>query len=214
VTKAQIPASSALSLTIAGANTIPATGVTAVAINLTAANEAAGGYFIAYADGTTRPNTTAVSFATAAAMAGESIIPVGTNGKIDIYNASGGATDLIGDIVGYYSGASTTTGLAGQKYHPLDSTRLLDTRMTNTILSAVNPTLVINLTTTQETGSGLLIVYPGNSPTAPNTSNLDYGTASLANLDLAQTSNNTFTVANTSSDTHLIIDTDGYFANY
>lgn len=84
------------------------------------------------------------------------------------------------------------------------------------MISAVNPTLVINLIATQETGGGNLSALPGNlSYTTPSTTSLVYGTNSIANLDLAATTSNYFSVLNYSSaTTHLIIDTDGYFANY
>lgn len=219
-----IGANTALAVTVADAHTIP-TGVSAVAVNLTAIDEATGGYLTAYADGTSTPTTTTVSFSAGQAIGAMSIIPVNTsNGRIDVYNASGGTTDVIADVVGYF-----TPGTTGQKYHPLDATRLFDTRLNNdplktnearplpqSVISAVNPTLVINLTATQETGGGNLSALPGNlSYTTPSTTSLIYSTNSIANLDLAATTNNYLSVLNYSSaTTHLIIDTNGYFASY
>jgi hypothetical protein len=227
--KAQIGGGKSLQVAIAGTNGVPAAGVTAVAINLTAVDEVTGGPLIAYPDGIATPTTTAVSFNTNEPTAAMSILPLGSDGKIDLYNASGGATDAIGDIVGYYTTAATS-GPNAQMYHPLDSTRLLDTRLLSkpvasysaypyqqSVVSAVNPTLVVNITATQETVGGLLTLVPGDfaSYTQPPTSTLNYASLSIANLDLAQTTNNYFTLFNNSAGTtHLIIDTNGYFAGY
>ena len=227
--KAQIGGGKSLQVTIAGVKGVPA-GATAVAINLTAADEATGGPLIAYPDGMATPTTTALSFGTNQPSAAMTILPLGSDGKIDLYNDSGGAIDAIGDVVGYYTTVATS-GPNAQKYHPLDSTRLLDTRLLSTgplpsysafpyrqtTVSAVNPTLVVNITATQGTVGGLLTVVPGDisTYTQPPTSTLNYATLSIANLDLAQTTNNYFTLFNNSSGTtHLIIDTNGYFAGY
>ena len=226
--KAPLAAGSTLALTVTGINTgtgtIP-TAVTAVAVDIAVTNPATGGYLNAYPDSSATPATTTISFSANQTIAAAGIIPV-ANGKIDLHNASGGTLDAIADIVGYF-----TPGTGGQKYHPLDATRLLDTRLSNTpfkadearpvqqtVISAVSPTLVTNLTATQETGGGNLTALPENTNTfsAPTTTTLVYNTTgSIANLDLAATQDGYLTVLNYSSaTTHLIIDTNGYFASY
>jgi hypothetical protein len=217
-----------LTLTIAGDNTggagIPATGVTAVALNLTAVAAAGdSGTLIAYPDGVTRPVVTLLNYDGGGASAGTVIIPVavGTDGKIDIYNDSSTPTDLIGDLSGYF-----TTATAGQYYHPLDSTRIIDTRQTSPLaadaattitvpasITADNPTLVINITAAEGTQSGYLQAYPSTA-TDPGTSILDYpANQNIANLALVNTATgNAFTINNRSSGSvDFIIDTNGYF---
>jgi hypothetical protein len=221
--------SATLTLTMAGDDTngadLPTTGVTAVALNLTIVPTASGdaGYLIVYPDGVTRPNTSNLWYDATAdqAQAGTVIIPVGTDGKIDICNASGDAINLVGDLSGYF-----TTSASGQYYHPLNSTRIIDTRQTTALASdgsrtiadpsnilADNPTLVVNITVTAPAVGGDLQAYPG-SATLPLASIVNFAAEeTVANLALLNTTNeNSFNIYNSSAGTvQFIVDTDGYF---
>ncbi|HEY4990616.1 MAG TPA: hypothetical protein VII33_00865, partial [Nakamurella sp.] len=97
-------ANSALAVQITGSGGIPATGVAAVVLTVTVVAPTSPGHIIAYADGTTRPGTSNVNFPAAATVADLAVVPVGANGKIDLYNASAGPTPLIADVAGYYLG--------------------------------------------------------------------------------------------------------------
>jgi Concanavalin A-like lectin/glucanases superfamily len=226
--EAEIASGGTLTLTMAGDDTngvdLPATGLTAVALNLTVVPTATGdaGDLATYPDGVTRPNTSNLWYnATAGqAQAGTIIIPVGSDGKIDIYN-DGAAVNLVGDLSGYF-----TTSTTGQYYHPLNSTRIIDTRQTTALASdstrtiadpgnilADNPTLVLNITVTGPADGGYLQAYPG-SAARPTSSIVDFAAGeTVANLALVNTSDgNSFTVLNDSAGTvQLVIDTDGYF---
>jgi len=226
----QIPGGGTLTLTIAGDNTngagIPASGVTAVALNLTAvAPTGDSGFLVAYPDGISPPpGVTLLNYQGAAnPNAGTVIItvPVGPDGKIDIYNASPTPTNLVGDLSGYFSNSA-----AGQYYHSLDSTRILDTRQTSplgahtgatietpSIITADNPTLVLNITATDESTSGDLQAFP-SSAAQPISSILNYAAGvSIANLALVNTATSgSFIIQNQSSGTtDIIIDVSGYF---
>ncbi len=123
------------------------------------------------------------------------IVPVAPNGKVDLYNAGPGPTDLIADVFGYYLPGTPTTPGAMQ---PLTPTRLLDTRTgngtttgtptrvpaTGTITVKVTgrggiPTtgvsaVIVNLTVTQPATYGFITAY-GNGP-VPTASNLNFDT--------------------------------------
>jgi hypothetical protein len=223
----QIPAAGTLTLTIEGNNTggagIPASGVTSVALNLTAVAPAGdSGYLIVYPDGTARPGVTLLNYG-GGASAGTVIIPVavGGDGKIDIFNVSPTPTNLVGDVSGYF-----TTSTGGQYYHPLDSTRIIDTRQTTPLgahsgttitspadVTADNPTLVLNITATLGTTSGDLQAYP-SSAAQPVCSILNYSpNQDIANLALVNTATaNSFIIQNQSSGpVDIVIDTSGYF---
>lgn len=84
-------------------------GATAVTVNITVTAPTGGGYVLAYADGTARPNPgSTVNFGAGQTVANETTVPV-TNGKIDLYNGSTGSVQLIVDVEGYYTAASTYT---------------------------------------------------------------------------------------------------------
>jgi hypothetical protein len=219
--KAKISGGATLALQIGGANGIPA-GVSAVAINMTAVNETAGGYLIQYADGTSKPPVSNLQFQTAA-IAGMAIVPVGTDGKIDSYVSSTGSTDLVADVSGYF-----LPGTGGEVYHPIGATRLFDTRQEGQPLAsggtrpvsqssviAADPVLVLNVTAvTNSTSTGDLDVYPaGISP--PGTSNVNYHPgANFANLALAATAGGVADIHNSSNSgtVDVLADCFGYFS--
>jgi hypothetical protein len=226
--EAEIASGGTLTLTMAGDDTngadLPSTGITAVALNLTVVPAASGdeGYLVTYPDGVTRPSISNLWYDATAdqSQAGTVIIPVGSDGKIDVYN-DGPAVNLVGDLSGYF-----TTSTTGQYYHPLDSTRIIDTRQTTALASdssrtiadpgnilADNPTLVLNITVTDPADGGFLQAYPG-SAARPTSSIVDFAVGeTVPNLALVSTSDdNSFSIYNDSAGTvQIVIDTDGYF---
>lgn len=109
-------------LTVAGKGGVPPTGATAVALNITALTPGADGTLTSYPAGTSRPATTAVSFASGKTAAELSVTRL-TAGKVSIYNDSAKPLDLTADVVGYYGrGSSAGTFL------PVSPVRILDTR--------------------------------------------------------------------------------------
>jgi hypothetical protein len=179
-----------LELPVAGAGGVPASGVTAVAVNLTLVGAARPGYgqalptraapvgafssFNIDATGQTRPN-----FA---------IVPLGANGAISIYSNTGG--DAIVDVLGYFtpSGGPATDGRFVGLPTPA---RVLDTRRdgnrqplaTDATISFLPPAglpaaqieaLVVNVTGTDTVGEGFVQAYPGgNSADIYKTSTLN-----------------------------------------
>jgi len=190
-------------LTITGADSggLPATGVTAVALNLTETDTSVEGFLAAYPDGTAVPNVSAEDWIGSTTKAVTVIVPVGADGKIDVYNGSGngGSADVVADVVGYFSASGA--GL----YVPLTPDRVLDTRKSGGPVAANSATTldfssaaagagitstatayVLNTTVTQTNGAGWLAVVPFGSPT-PTTSSLNWNGpgATVANLTLA-----------------------------
>ena len=234
--KGQIPEGGtvALQVTSSGASPLVPASATAVAINLTVTDEASGGYLAVYASGAQPPALdTALSFSTTsgsiAADAGD--VPLGSGGKIAIVN-HGGAMDLVGDILGYYTPASQ----GGDVYHATYPTRLADTRngvggelgpvgagasypipgaSVRQVTNAATPVLVLNVTVTQPSMRGNLVAYPGGAA-QPGTSDLNWNAAeTIANsVPVAGGAAGDITVFNNSAGTiHLVIDCSGFFAS-
>jgi PKD repeat protein len=179
-----LAANSSLALTIASADggDLPSSGITAVALNLTTTNQTANGALTAYPDGTTRPGTSTLNYRDGINIANYSVVPVGADGKIEIYNSSTGPTDVIADVTGYFSTSSTSS------YIPVTPTRSLDTR--DEIQGTVEPDTIAqdpHLTSSQNNASayavtatvigpsadGDLIIYPAGSP-IPSVSNINW----------------------------------------
>jgi hypothetical protein len=222
--KAQVSAGQTMTLQVSGANGIPS-GATAVALNTAAINDSGGGLLTEYADGTSRPPVSGLQFQTST-VADQQIVPIGSNGKIDIYVGGTGATDLLGDALGYFM-----PGTSGEVYHTISDSRIIDTRTSSPDTSdgtlavhqpadiqASNPVMIVNVTADDGTSHGFITDHAGGT-SLPPTSNVNYSAGTgLAgawpNLVLAQASGGVTDLYNGSTGTvDLIVDVMGYFSS-
>jgi hypothetical protein len=107
---------------VAGVAGVPARGVSAVLLNVTAEDPASSGTLIAYSDRAARPEVTDLSFSRGQSSSGQIVVPV-RDGRIDLYNNSAGRTGLAAVLSGYF----TTTGTHGL-LTTVKPARILDTR--------------------------------------------------------------------------------------
>ena len=75
--------------------------MSAVALNVTVANPTAAGYITVWPSGTPRPETSNLNFQAGQNIPNLVIVPVGADGKIQLFNGSGGTVQLIADVAGY-----------------------------------------------------------------------------------------------------------------
>jgi subtilase family serine protease len=234
-TTTPVPANSSISVQLAGANGVPATGVTAVALNVTATQSTAGGYLTIYPDGTTRPVSTSLNFLAGQTIPNMVTVPVGDNGKVDFYNLAG-TVHIVADLAGYY----TNTG-AGLKFHPSAPHRLADTRSGIGVAAgqvappgakqsfglpvtdvnglggnngplATSGALVLNVVATGSTAGGYLTVYPSNV-SVPTATNLNFvANQTIPNAVLTPVNGNYIEFYNLAGTTQVIVDLFGYFS--
>jgi hypothetical protein len=88
-------------LKVAGAGGLPVSGVSAVVLNVTATQPQAAGYVTAYPDGPPAPTSSNLNFLPGGDVPDLVILPVWTNGYVDLLNGSSGSTHLIADVIGY-----------------------------------------------------------------------------------------------------------------
>lgn len=193
-----------IDVSILGAGGLPATGVSAVVLNLTVTAATKGGYLTAWPAGTTRPATSSINFVAGDTRANLVTVPLGTvgagAGKISIFNLQGGV-QVIADVMGYY--VADGAAAAGGFYDQVTPERWLDTRdqafggpfrpgeaisMTVSYVDDsdpaniidVNPNiraLAVNITAVSPTRSGFLTSWDGLGPEpATSTLNFDAGT--------------------------------------
>ena len=81
---------------------IPATGVSAVVLNVTAVNTTTQGYFKVYPSDKPRPDASSINFPKAWTGANMVTVPVGADGKVKIYNYGGKAHAIV-DVLGWYA---------------------------------------------------------------------------------------------------------------
>ncbi|MFE6907746.1 hypothetical protein [Streptomyces erythrochromogenes] len=228
----QVAGQSTFSLQVAGNGSIPASGVTAVALNVTATAPRGAGHLTVFPTGQEAPNTSNVNFKANQTIANSVIVPVGPDGRINVRNGAWDPADVIVDVVGYYSPGSKAS------YVPTEPTRLHDSREWDLPvegqdfrwlpLADGDPAItafVLNTTVTDTWGSGHLTVAPdpytwaereagAPKPTPPNSSNLNWTKGdTVPNLVQASTGKTgVIDFWNRGWDqTHLVVDMFGFY---
>lgn len=189
--KAPVAGQHTVTFTVNGNGGVPASGVSAVVLNVTVLGGSSSGFITAYPGGTTRPAASNLNFAAKQTVPNLVVVKVNA-GQVSLYNGSSQPVNLLADVAGYYLDGAVTDAGAFQALAPA---RILDTR--NAIgatghkavpsLGTVNLTVtgaggvpssgvsavVMNVTAVSGTKSGFITVYPSNQ-SRPAASNLNY----------------------------------------
>jgi hypothetical protein len=218
-------------LKVLGVGYVPASGVTAVTLNVTDAGATASSYVSVYPDGTARPSASNLNFRAGQDNPNLVTVRVGGDGYVDLYNAHG-KVNLIADLEGYYTTTrSGTDDLSMSGLATMAPTRVLDTRNgTGVAKGAVGPgsittlTLpkyargwatvgaVLNVTVTGGTSGGYITVSC-SSPTSA-TSTLNYRTGQTAsNLAVPCVNAGKVQIYNSAGHVQLIADLQGVYTN-
>jgi hypothetical protein len=97
-----IGARKSVTVPVSGRDGIPATGATAVDLDLTASEATAAGTLTVYADGTPQPALVNVSYLGGKAVATRAIVAVGSDGDIRLYNGGSTTVAVNVDLLGSY----------------------------------------------------------------------------------------------------------------
>lgn len=92
-----------ISLQVAGKGGVPATGASAVFLNITVTGTQGAGYVTAWPSGVNRSETSNINFTAGQTIANSALVPIGSDGKIQFFNGAGGNTQIIADVTGYVS---------------------------------------------------------------------------------------------------------------
>ncbi|MGE3359345.1 MAG: hypothetical protein AB7O92_22200 [Acidimicrobiia bacterium] len=111
---------------VVGFGGIPASGVSAVAVNITGILPSEATYLSAFPTSGTVPFVSNLNLVPGAVRPNLAIVRVGDGGRITVFNAVG-TTDVVLDVQGWFS---TADGPAGGRFHAVGPTRALDTRET------------------------------------------------------------------------------------
>jgi hypothetical protein len=215
---------------VAGHAGVPAAGVAAVVLNVTATDAVAAGYVTVWPAGRPRPLASTLNLDAAGATSPNLVIvPLGAGGAVALY-ASGGA-HLLADVTGYVtdpSAPAATTGL----FVPVTPTRAFDTRTGTAVAGpkgavpaggSVSATITgiggipagasgvaVNVTATQVAGAGFGTAWPSGTD-RPDASTLnvvsDDTRANAALLPLGAGGLDLYTL----TASHLLADVAGYF---
>ena len=110
---------------VTGLGGVPATGVSAVVVNITVVSPSTDTYLAAY-PGTTLPEVSNINAGPGQIRTNLATVTISSSGQITLYNAAGD-TDAIIDVMGYFSSA---IGNPGGRFRTMSPTRMLDTRIT------------------------------------------------------------------------------------
>ena len=191
-----------LDLQATGAGGVPNSGVAAVVMNLTGTNTTAASYLTAWPTGQAMQTTSNLNFVAGQSVPNLAVIPVGDGGKVSIFNFDGN-TDVIGDVVGYYTAPGVSVG--GGLFHAMAPQRFLDTRPEadhatmadgQTVFTQITGRagipddalgVVANVTATNTRVPGFLTVFPDALP-QPLTSSLNFegGEPGVPNLVMSK----------------------------
>ena len=103
--RAAVAAGGTVHLQVTGRGGVPS-GVSAVVLNVTVTAPTRSGVITVFGEGTARPATSNLNYVAAQTVPNLVIAPVGTGGKVDLYNGSAGTVHLIADVSGYYRSKS------------------------------------------------------------------------------------------------------------
>ncbi len=177
-------------LPVAGHGGVPATGATAVVMNVTVTDTSTAGYLTAYPDLTTRPTQGSnLNWAPGVTIPNLVTVPLGTNGAVSLY-VNNSSANVIADVVGWYA----ATGAA---FHAQSSQRVLDSRAATQVGPFSSPwapgetrvvpvaghggvpatgatAVVMNVTVTDTSTAGYLTAYPDLTTRPTQGSNLNW----------------------------------------
>ncbi|UYQ63078.1 FlgD immunoglobulin-like domain containing protein [Streptomyces peucetius] len=227
VPKAKVGAKKTVALQVAGRGGVPASGVTAVVLNVTATGPTESTYVSVYPNGTTRTSASNLNVRTGETRPNLVVVPV-VNGKVNFYN-NAGSVNLIADVSGYFTASGE-----GSTYEPVQPTRLMDSRVglgvpkakvgaKKTVALQVAgrggvpasgvTAVVLNVTATGPTESTYVSVYP-NGTTRTSASNLNVRAGQTApNLVVVPVVNGKVNFYNNAGSVNLIADVSGYFTS-
>jgi len=220
-----VPADGTVVLDVVGRAGVPASGVAAVALNLTITEAAGDGFVQAVpTDGATPLRASSNLNASAGqTVANLVMVPVGADGTITLYTQSGG--HLVADVTGWFGDETTSPGDDGL-FVPVGPERWLDTRgapvpaagSSTTVSVAGVPgggvsAVVGNVTGTEAVAPGFVQALPTGLalPGSSSTLNLERAGQTRANAAVVTVSPTLTFDLFTQSGTHLLFDAAGYF---
>ncbi len=197
---------------------VPASGVGAVALNVTATDPTTASFLTVWPTGAGRPTASNLNFVPGQTVPNMVIAKVGVGGQVSIYNNSG-AVDVVVDVLGWFPSGSTFT--------PLVPARLLDTRLTTSVVAGATTDVAItgqpggppagagavalNVTVTNPAAPSFLTVWPSGAG-RPLSSNINFsGGQTVPNMVIVKLGTNGKISLFTPVGADVVIDVLGWF---
>ena len=211
---------------VAGVAGVPATGATAVAINVTIVEASESMFATVFPGASARPGTSNINGGPGRPVPNLVVMGVGTDGCIEVYNSHGNSHCLV-DMFGYFcetAGDRMTSvppsrlfdtrsgeGIRVGKLHHLEPVEIQVAGLAGVPLSGATA-VVLNLTVTEPSAPGFLRITPtGRTPA--ETSNVNFfANDTVPNLVICQLGDGgRITLDSAGESTHALGDVFGYF---
>ena len=116
-------------LQVLGKGGVPASGVSAVVLNVTAVDPTASGHAVVFPTGVSpAPTASNLNFTPGVAVPNLVVVKVGAGGKVRIVNQAPGTTHYLADVAGYFATEGAPPGPSGARYVGTEPKRAMDTR--------------------------------------------------------------------------------------
>jgi outer membrane protein assembly factor BamB len=223
---AKVGPGATLPLQVTGQGGVPATGVSAVVLNVTVTEPTAGSFLTAWPAGQTRPLASNLNYSAGQTVPNLVTVKVGENGRVDLYNNSG-STHVVADIAGWFGKDPLLDG--GARFNALPPARIFDTRAGSgkvgpggtldvqvtgrgeVPVSGVSA-VVLNVTVTEPTAASFLTAWPAGEP-RPLASNLNFSVGqTVPNLVMVKLGDGgKVSLFNNVGSTHVVVDVAGWY---
>ena len=211
-----------LDVKVTGVGGVPSTGVGAVALNIVGLVPTGPTFLSVYPAGTVWNGSSSLNVPAKVAADTMVIVPVGSNGMVTIRN-NNYPIDVIADVVGYFTTAST-----GTTYSTVDQQNVLDTHQTSIMAAGERRVLpiaghygvpvgatgvLVNVTSSGSIKGGYVTVAPSIGPVVTS-STLNYAkTDTAANRAITLLSSDGSIEVLASTQSHLRVDVLGWFGS-
>ena len=217
-----------------GAGGVPASGVSAVVLNVTTTDTTAPSYLTVFPSDETKPIVSNLNFVAGQTVPNRVVVKVSALGQVSFYNAAGSA-NVIADVSGWFSDGSP--GGTGAGFHPVTPARILDTRdgtggvrgrvgqapiaMTAAGIKGIPAmadrtppvAVVLNVTVTNGTAASYLTLWPDQAQ-RPTASDLNFTAAqTVPNLVVVKVAaDGKVAIFNAAGITDVIVDVVGWYS--
>jgi hypothetical protein len=218
----RVQAGAVVTLPVAGHGGVPAAGAAAVVMNVTAVDPAGPGY-VQVAPTPVRPGSSSnLNIVAGGTIANLVVVPLAAAGTADLYTTA--STDLVADVVGYFTDASAASSSAGL-FVAVAPDRQLDSRIgatqaltagtvTGIDVNDIAPNAIAiagNVTATEPTSPGYLqLAGAPISIGASSNVNITHAGQTIANAAVSPVNAGQMELFNLNP-THELLDVTGYF---
>jgi len=206
-------------LQVSGRMGIPALGVAAVILNVTAVSGTQMSYLTVYPAGNPVPLASNVNFPAGRDLPNRVMAKLGSGGQVTIVNSQG-SVNVVVDVAGYFTDGSDPAA-TGLLYSPLNPARLLDTRTSGSLgpLGTVDVAIpagaaaALNVTATDASSGTFLALHPAGG-SLPLVSDLNLGPGdTIPNFTVVRVgAGNAVAVFNDLGYVNVIADLAGYYS--